>query len=57
MDVDFVSCPTFHWLEFADHRLMMDGLHLAGRNTGDTGLLEVAGKGNSADVTGGGYQE
>ena len=46
-DTDFVSCPTIHWIEQTDHKLVRDDLRLENRPcpTGywkiNTSLLEI----------------
>ena len=67
-DIDFVTCPTFHNVVQADHRLVRISLRLADRpsqadywkfntSTEDTGLLGPAGIPSSPGISGGGYWE
>ena len=46
-DADFVSCPTFHWIGLADHKLVRVSLRLVNRHSlasywkFNTSLLEI----------------
>ena len=68
-DIDFVSCPTFHFIAWTDHKFIRVSLRLANRPSlagywkFNTSLLEITGLPgsggipNSAGVSGGGYRK